>query len=326
MTDRFTTTRGLPQGAPESPLVFTILCDYVLAPLIAKWRNGREDTEGGSDAAAAHKGFSTDSFWWGALAYADDILLSASTKEALEEMIDEVTVAFKAAGLGIGHDKTNWTCWPLPAEDEVLRAAQHQVKAVQEFTFVGVAVTLRQPTATSMTHRKIQAQKCLGRWRSLRRCQWLAPKRRCQLLQKSVLPAFLWGAQCWAPTAQQESSMQAWGARLTASVAGVRRHPEETDHCWWRRMHRAGHQLMKEFKVEPAAAQRRRLHQWAGHLARRPCHHSGSHDESDVAAHATRARSLQRWRWLQNNGKKTDWIHWGFSPKKMHGMAVGGLP
>ena len=36
-TSRFQTTRGLPQGAPESPIVFTILIDMVMEALEEKW-------------------------------------------------------------------------------------------------------------------------------------------------------------------------------------------------------------------------------------------------------------------------------------------------
>ena len=36
-TERFETTRGLPQGAPESPAVFTLIAEMVMRKLNGKW-------------------------------------------------------------------------------------------------------------------------------------------------------------------------------------------------------------------------------------------------------------------------------------------------
>ena len=59
--------RGLPQGAPESPLIFTMIIDMVIRSLEPRWReNGH--------------GFSVDRFRLTAVCYADDIVLAASPK------------------------------------------------------------------------------------------------------------------------------------------------------------------------------------------------------------------------------------------------------
>ena len=54
--------RGIPQGAPESPLLFALVTEMVLRPVLKKLRkNGR--------------GWVVDDFWLAAVAFADDILL-----------------------------------------------------------------------------------------------------------------------------------------------------------------------------------------------------------------------------------------------------------
>ena len=91
-----TMNRGLPQGAPESPLIFTLVTEYVLRPLLEKWRD-----RGG--------GWSLDSFWLACVCFADDILLVSRSKSDLQKMIAEVREAFAVVGLEVSPGKCHWT-------------------------------------------------------------------------------------------------------------------------------------------------------------------------------------------------------------------------
>ena len=57
-------------------------------------------------------GYELDGFWAPAVCYADDIVLMASSKKHLEEMIKDVIAEFTLIGLGIGEEKTHWTSTP----------------------------------------------------------------------------------------------------------------------------------------------------------------------------------------------------------------------
>ena len=90
--------RGLPQGAPESPLAFIVVVEMIMRPLVHKWR-----THGW--------GWFLDEFWLGFIGYADDIILAASSHEQMTAMIAETIQAFEGAGLEVGTDqgKSHWT-------------------------------------------------------------------------------------------------------------------------------------------------------------------------------------------------------------------------
>jgi hypothetical protein len=85
--------RGLPQGAPESPMIFTLLIDMVLTNVAGKWR-------------ANGWGFTVDAFHVSAIAYADDIVLVAHCPAHLQLMAADITQELRAIGLGIGAAKT----------------------------------------------------------------------------------------------------------------------------------------------------------------------------------------------------------------------------
>ncbi len=95
-SDEIPMNRGLPQGAPESALIFTMIIDMVISSLEPSWRE-------------KGYGFSLDHFRLTAVCYADDIILAAGSKEHLESMIADVVGKLREIGLGVGSDKSHWT-------------------------------------------------------------------------------------------------------------------------------------------------------------------------------------------------------------------------
>ena len=84
--------RGLPQGAPESPIIFAMILECVVRRCEKKW-------------AAKGWGFWLDGVRWVSASYADDIFLISATKRDLEAMIKDITAELEAVGLGLGANK-----------------------------------------------------------------------------------------------------------------------------------------------------------------------------------------------------------------------------
>ena len=89
-----------------------------------------------------------------------------------------------------------------------------------------------------------------------------------ELATKTVLPAVLWLSETWHPTKRQAHALNSWAARLIGQVVGVRRRPDDDLSSFWRRLHHVGHYWLDMFGGSVNSRRRRRLHSFAGHLAR----------------------------------------------------------
>ncbi|CAE8618348.1 unnamed protein product [Polarella glacialis] len=275
--------RGLPQGAPESPLIFTMIMDMVIRALEPQWRE-------------KGYGFSIDRFRLTAVCYADDIVLAASSKEHLEAMISDVINALGKIGLGVGAEKTHWTSTPQMPE-EALRVEAEEVAWEDSLTFVGTVVDLSGNAGPAILYRMAQANKAFAKWKEVLTCSWIPKAQRIKLLPKSVWSSLLWSSSTWATTKVQRAGLDSWSARLVSRVARTRRAPSMDDGQWWRFMHRTGHRLIAKFGINVAARAQQRVLRWAGHVARLA--------PEAPAATALRCRGLQWWRWRQAAHKMT---------------------
>lgn len=269
--------RGLPQGAPESPLIFTMIVEMLVRRLEAKWRQ-------------MGLGYKIDGLWIFCICYADDLVLLAGSVAQLEVMVKDIVQAFREIGLGIGADKTHWSSTPQ-LEGTTLSVEGHDVLWENTITFAGTVLDLTGSSDAAIHYRMIQGMKALAKWKPLLQASWIPLARRADLLSKSVWSSLLWCAATWTTTKSMRNSIASWGARAMAATAGVRRSPAEPIDSWWRRLHREGHRLINKFIVPPVVLSRLQVHRWAGHLARMPL--------EQYTAQALRCRGMQWWRWRQ---------------------------
>jgi hypothetical protein len=275
--------RGLPQGAPESPLIFTMIMDMVIRALEPEWRR-------------KGYGFNIDEFRLMAVCYADDIVLAAPSKEHLEAMISDVIEALGKIGLGVGAEKTHWTSTPqLP--EQALHVGGKEIAWEDSLTFVGTVVDLSGNAGPAILYRMAQANKAFAKWKEVLICSWIPKAQRLKLLPKTVWSSLLWGSSTWTTTKVQRTWLNSWSARLVSRVARTRRAPTMDDGQWWRFLHRTGHRLITRSGSNVAERAQQRVLRWAGHVARMT--------PDAPAASALRCRGLQWWRWRQNAHKLT---------------------
>jgi hypothetical protein len=285
--------RGLPQGAPESPLIFIMVVELVLRGLRAKWRTRQS-------------GWAMDDLWLADICFADDIVLISSSKKDLKRMLKDTIAAFLAVGLEIGLDKTHWTSWPPKPEDH-LRIEGVKIAWEPHLIFVGSVLDFSGNCRGAIDYRVAQAEKTYHRWKPLLLCPWLSLKRRVALAARAVLVSLLWLAETWTVSKVQDKFLNTWGARLMSRVARVRRNDGEDIGQFWRRLHRVGHGWMRSQGGAVSVRRRQQLHRFAGHLAR-------VFDCSTVRA-ALRTRCLAWWRYRQHRyNSKWDGLH----PKRFH--------
>ena len=154
-SDQVPLQRGVPQGAPESPLAFILVVERVMRPLLTVWR------------AAGH-GWLLDAFWMASVGFADDVVLVSHSKESLEEMVSQTIDGFAAAGLEVGtaQGKSHWTCFP-PSPGCTLSVGGVDLPWESKLTYVGTQITPLNQSENAMVYRMAQATKTYGRWREV---------------------------------------------------------------------------------------------------------------------------------------------------------------
>ena len=83
---------GLPQGAPESLVIFTLFMEMVLRRFEPTWR-----------------AIDSGDFSLAAICCADDVVLVANTMDAAKTMVSETIQEMDSTGLTVGAERTHWT-------------------------------------------------------------------------------------------------------------------------------------------------------------------------------------------------------------------------
>ena len=268
--------RGLPQGAPESPLLFVLVTELVLRPLLRRWK-------------ARGSGWSLDDFWCSAVCYADDILLASYSKSDLEQMAQEVVDAFAAVGLDVSPGKCHWTSYPAqPGESFDMQGGSLQWEP--QLKFVGTILKFIGNDGYAIEQRLAQADKVYYKWKPFSQCKDVSMHRRLTLLLATVFSSALWLAETWLPTRQQRKHFNSWGARMASRVGLAQRKVVEEMGQYWRRLHRTGHRWLRSAGGGLDWRRAARVHSYAGHIARTSCH---------LLEVALRTRCLAWWRYNQ---------------------------
>ena len=92
LSSKLRMSRGLLQGAPESPVIFTLIMELVLRDLINIWISRK-------------LAWRLDDFVLSATCYADDVVLVAASVAAAEVMVAEAIAKLKEVGLSVGAQK-----------------------------------------------------------------------------------------------------------------------------------------------------------------------------------------------------------------------------
>ena len=269
--------RGVPQGAPESPNIFTMVVDMVLRRVMRRWR-------------ATGAGWKLDDVWISCVCYADDIVLIANCPRALARMCNDLIQEFNSIGLGVGADKTHWTSTPA-RPGESINIDGHDVTWEETLTYVDTEIDFTGSAGPAMTHRMSAGIRKLEQWRAILLAPWISLRRRAELTVTVIWASVLWCAQIWNTTKAQRQALDSWAARIMSRVKRLRQRDDEDASQWWRRRHREGHEFIRQTGQPVSALCRRLVHRWAGHVARMA--------SDNWLASLVRCRSLQWWRWRQ---------------------------
>ena len=246
---RISFQRGLPQSRLQCLWLFLIMS-------WGTWMLGGE-TEN------RNINWKMDNIHFTSIAYADDMCLLASSIKDLELRVKECIAGFLAACLETGLDKTFWTI-TTRSPNATLNIDEHTISCAEKITHVGAKIRVCSNSGSAMTIRLQKATGVFEKWSSILCETTLDLSKRILCFRASVLSSLGWPGPL---PKKQESHLASWGARLRARMLGVRE-PEEDIGSFWMRIHRMGHQCMKQHNTSPVSSSRVQKHRMAAHFAR----------------------------------------------------------
>ena len=231
MSSKIQMSRGLPQGAPESPVIFTMIMELMLRDLTRSW-------------VSRKLVWSLYEFTLSAICYADDVVLVAASVAAAETMVSEVIAKLKEVGLSVGAQKTHWTSHPkMPDESIVVDGTAVLWEEVLEF--VGSKVCLDGSARYAIAHRRL----------------------RLDIVKSTVWQALLWSSSVWTTIKAPRDKIASWSARIVANVVGVKK-PPLMDGPVVETVAQNRTSRDREMQHELITAIRERVLGWAEHVAR----------------------------------------------------------
>ena len=144
---------GVPQGAPESPLVFVMVADEILCGLGP--RLGRNN------------------FAWtcfevslNCLGYGDNVLLFSWSKASLEAMIEDCCEKFGDAGQEVGVDITHWSS-SVALDGEALFVRGQNIVWDRKLDFIGSVIEPGAHSGGAVRQRSHKAASFFCKWKPL---------------------------------------------------------------------------------------------------------------------------------------------------------------
>ena len=262
VTEGFEVRVGLHQGSALSPFLFNIVMDVI--------------TEEVREAVP-----------WSIL-FADDIALSAESREDLETKLERWRTALEDRGMRISRSKTEYMCTTNEEDGrESIRLDGEEIKRVDNFKYLGAIVNADGNVEEEVKHR-IQAG-----WNNWRAASGVLSDKRVPLKLKGkfhktvVRPAMLYGTETASMRKVEEKKMDVAEMRMLRWMSGVTREDRV------RNDYIRGSTKVVEISKKMQEGRLR----WYGHLLRRAEDHVGRHTMNmEVQGRRKRGRPRKRWR------------------------------
>ena len=183
-------SQGIFQGSPYGAEIFARVLDHYLKPLVQQWaRNERTWLCDSMGATPLHN-----------IAYADDVLLFATSVEQLNRMLQGLSSTLQAIGLHLSVDKSQYIRSSLVEDKPVALGQGEPLTEVASFLFLGVLLGFRVTCQATISVRLAAATNAFfGYLTFLTACS--APLvKRLHLLSAFVTSRWRWMAAAVRPT------------------------------------------------------------------------------------------------------------------------------
>uniref|UniRef100_A0A914VN53 Reverse transcriptase domain-containing protein n=1 Tax=Plectus sambesii TaxID=2011161 RepID=A0A914VN53_9BILA len=194
--------RGVRQGDTISPKLFTACLEHVMQRL--PW---------------SKQGIKINGRRLSNLRFAEDIVLFAERPEELQRMATELKNAAREVGLEINVEKTK-SMGTAPMLHPI-RLGNDEVEQVNKFIYLGHLLNIPRDHAKEAVRRKQAGWHAFNKHGDFLRAQNIEMKFKRRLFNQCILPAMLYGAECWAVTQHAEEILATTQRRMERLMVGA---------------------------------------------------------------------------------------------------------
>ncbi|KAJ2954579.1 hypothetical protein O0L34_g2871 [Tuta absoluta] len=237
----FKISKGVKQGDPLSPKLFTSALEEVFRGLADTWE-GRGVDVGGRRLTN--------------LRFADDIILFSTTAAELQLMLQDLSTGSLGAGLMMNMSKTK--VMTNSTKYRVIVDAG-RMEYVDEYLYLGQIVSFQARQDKEVARRTENAWKSYWSMKEHMKSDLPISLKR-KLMDVCILPILTYGAQTWSLTEAQRSSLKICQRAMERSMLGLKRTDRVRNTI-----------LRSKTKISDAAHSAAKLKwDWAGHVCRMP--------------------------------------------------------
>lgn len=200
----FHITKGVKQGDPLSPKLFTATLEEVFRELASDWEE-KGISVGGNKRLTN-------------LRFADDIVLFSSSASELEEMLQDLNEASLKVGLSMNMSKTKLMTNNI---EQRICIGDVEIEYVHEYVYLGQIVSFQARQDKEVARRTENAWKSYWALKNFMKGKLPMCLKR-KLMDMCILPVLTYGAQTWSLTSQQRSTLEVCQRAMERSILGVK--------------------------------------------------------------------------------------------------------
>ena len=248
-------TRGIRQGAVESPWLFSLAMELAL-------KEAQDHAEWPSTIKAAPDLCITD------LLFMDDSLLWSGNQPNLIKKYDILSGTLAKWGLVVNPKKTAYYASPHATEKGPIRLGEVKVESREALEVMGITLSVPLKPAGLMDAALAKARKKYFASRDMLECR-TPLKERLKLFASTVAGAALWYSSAVPPSPQGMGAVNSLQLELVARMAGFRRRSSESWLEFHTRSRRAARQLLVNHEQPRwSTTWLKRYWKYKGHVAR----------------------------------------------------------